>query len=214
MKKKIFTALLLILTFTLSKVNGQSEISRPSYLTIDAAEDVRSNILNSLDTLFAQIDNEKLDTNLIYKDNYPLTIALLNSLKGTEHNKKDSINNFYKKQIINLYPISATDYFISIAYVGNKMGETPVLKTIFNLIAKNQNGKFAFTIPTSFLTNTWKSEKIDKVTYHFADNINVERAKIFAKKNSTIATKLGLSPEKFDFYLCNNYQDAVRLLGY
>jgi uncharacterized membrane protein len=44
--------------------------------------------------------------------------------------------------------------------------------------------------------------------------MKLKRAMIFDQKNSQIATKLGLQPEKFDFYLCDNYQDILHLLGY
>lgn len=214
MDRKILTSLLFILTLTILKVQGQVIISRPTYLTIDADKNVRDNILKSLDTLFSQIDNDKLDTNSINKDNYKLTIAILTSLKGNENNDKDSITNFYKRQIINLYPISTFEYFISVAYVGNKTNEAPILKTIFNLVAKNENGKILFALPTSYFTKAWKTKIVGNVTYHFADNMNFERAKLFDKKNISIATKLNLKPEKNDFYLCDNYQEVVHLLGY
>ncbi len=118
MDRKILTSLLLILTLIILKVQGQSVISRPPYLTIDAEQDIKTNILNSLDTLFSQIDNDKLDTNSINKNNYKLNISVLTSLKVNENNEKDSIKNFYERLIINLYPISTNEYFISIAYIG------------------------------------------------------------------------------------------------
>ncbi|MEO8762897.1 MAG: hypothetical protein ABI416_01360 [Ginsengibacter sp.] len=55
-----------------------------------------------------------------------MTFSTLNPLKGSENNDKDSILNFYKRQIINFYPISLTEYFISIAYIGNKTNVFPV----------------------------------------------------------------------------------------
>ena len=203
-----------ILAITISKVQGQSEIIKPSFLAIDTDSKTKENLLNAIDTLFKGIDNENLDSTLIGRDNPKLTISILKSLKGMEDNEKDSIKNFYKRQIINLYPISTTSYFISIAYIGNKSGESAVLKTIFNLIAKKEDGKLVFSIPTRYLTKAWKTKQIGNTKYYFADNINIKRAKIFNEKNSTIARKFGLKPEKFEFYLCDNYQDVIQLLGY
>lgn len=202
------------MTLTIFKVQGQAIISRPTHLTIDADKNAKDNILKSLDTLFSQIDNGKLDTNSINKDNYKLTIATLTSIKGNENSDKDSIADFYKRQLINLYPISTTEYFISNAYLGNKANEAPILKTVFNLIAKSENGKFTFSLPISYLTKTWKTKIVGNVTYHFSDNMNLKRAKLFDRKNISIATKLNLKPEKFDFYLCDNYQEILHLLGY
>ena len=40
------------------------------------------------------------------------------------------------------------------------------------------------------------------------------RAIRFNEKNTVIATKLGLTPEKFKFYMCNYYQEILQLLGF
>lgn len=44
--------------------------------------------------------------------------------------------------------------------------------------------------------------------------INLRRAAAFDKKNTLIAGKLGLPAEQLHFYLCSNYQEALRLMGY
>ncbi len=205
---------LLLLTLNIINAQGQTTFSKPSYLTIDADSTIKENILKSLDNLFLQLDNEKLDTTLIDGVNRKLSIEILSSLKGTEDSEKDSTKNFYKRQLINLFPITKTEYFISIAYIGSKIGSPPILKTVFNFIAKNDQGKFVFSIPTNYLTKSWKTKKVGNIMYHFVDNINIKNAKIFDIKNKTIATKFGLKPKQLDFYLCDNYQDVLRLMGY
>lgn len=214
MNRKILTLLFFILALTICNVQGQSVISKPKFLTIVTDPKAKENLLNAIDTLFKGIDNNKLDSTLIDNDNRKLTTEIFNSLKGNEDNEKDSIKNFYKRQLINLYPISATEYFITIAYIGIKNAEPPILKTMLNIVAKNNDGKFVFSTPTSYLTKTWKIKKVGNITYHFADNINIKNAKIFDDKNIAIATKFGLRPETFDFYLCDNYQEVLHLLGY
>lgn len=214
MNRKIATSVLLILALTIAKVQGQSAILTPEYLTIEIDPKTKDDLLISINALFDGIDNNKLDSTLINADNHKLAIEVLNSLRGNENNEKDSIKNFYKRQLINLYPISNTDYFISIAYIGTTAAGVPVLKTIFNITAKNEHGKFVFSIPTSYLTKTWKVQKVGHITYSFADGLNVGNAKVFDKKNTVIATKFGLIPKKLNFYLCDNYQQVLQLLGY
>lgn len=214
MKRINLTSLLFVLILTIFKVQGQTTIFKPTYLTIDAEPNIKDNILKSLDTLFSQLDNEKLDTTLIDEENRKLSIEILSSLKGTEDSKKDSTKNFYKRQLINLFPISKTEYFMSIAYIGSKKDSPAILKTIFNLIAKKKAENIVFSIPTLYLTKTWQTKQVGSTTYHFADNINIKNAKLFDNKNKLIATKFGLKPEQLEFYLCDNYQDVLRLMGY
>lgn len=67
--------------------------------------------------------------------------------------------------------------------------------------------------PLAGLTRDWQTKQVGDITYHYPDSINLVRASAFAKKNETIAKKLGLTPEKIDFYLTDNYQQALTLLG-
>ncbi len=212
MNSKFLLATLFFFAFTISK--GQTVISKPNFIIIDADSKTKEKLLSSIDSLFLGIDQNKIDTTLIKYDNRKLSIAILKGLKGNENSEKDSIKNHYKRQLINLYPISNSDYFVSVAYIGSKNSEPPVLKTIFNLTAHIEKEKIVFSIPTLYYTKNWKSKTIGNIRYQFGDNFNVENAKLFDKKNTEIATKFGLKPEKINFYLCDNYQEVLRLLGF
>lgn len=202
-----------IFTFwTINTTHAQSQIIKPPHLNYEMDTLTKVKILGSLDTLFLQIKNNKLDAKLIGRGETEFNT--LKSFSELEAHKKDSIEDFYKKQLINIYPISDTDYWISLAYIGQKNKETPILRCIINLIASNIGDKIVFSLPTQYLTKTWKSEVVGNITYFFRDKLNKERAKKFDEKNTIIAHKLGLKPEKFDFYMCYNYQEVLQLLGY
>ena len=202
-----------IFTFwTINTTHAQSQIIKPPHLNYEMDTLTKVKILGSLDTLFLQIKNNKLDAKLIGRGETEFNT--LKSFSELEAHKKDSIEDFYKKQLINIYPISDTDYWISLAYIGQKNKETPILRCIINLIASNIGDKIVFSLPTQYLTKTWKSEVVGNITYFFRDKLNKERAKKFDEKNTIIAHKLGLEPEKFDFYMCYNYQEVLQLLGY
>ena len=212
MKNKIAIALLILFSWSFNEVNAQTSIFRPSYLNYPQDSVVKKTILNSLEILFSQIKNNTIDTLLIGKGRSDFNV--LKSLAGLEENKKDSIPDFYKKQLINFYQISTNEYWISLAYIGVKNGESPILKNIINVVATNTDGNIMFSLPLNHLTKTWKSKVVGNITYHFRDKINLQNAKLFNEKNTQIATKLGLFPEKMDFYMCDNYQEISQLLGY
>lgn len=212
MKTKNF--LLILSVWTVGTINAQSLILKPTYLNCKTDSSTKSKIFTSLDTLFNQIKTGKINPSLIYKENAELSISTIKSFAGIEANKKDSISNFYKKQMINLYPISANEYWISLAFIGFKNNEIPILKNIINLIATNVDNNIVFSIPTKYLTKTWKTKVVGDITYFYRDNINIDRAKKFNNKNTEIANKLGLKPERLNFYMCNNYQEISQLLGY
>jgi hypothetical protein len=182
----IFTFLITNTAFT------QSSIIKPSHLNYEIDTLIKAKILARLDTLFLQIKSNKLDAKLIGKGETEFNT--LKSFSELEVHKKDSIADFYKTQLINIYPISNNDYWISLAYIGQKNKETPILRCIINLIASNIGDKIIFSLPTQYLTKTWKSEVVGSITYFFRDKLNKARAK--------------------KFYMCYNYQEVLQLLGY
>jgi len=209
-KKTLLTALCLLMV---GVINAQSQILKPAFLNCKTDSSTKSKIFTSLDTLFNQIKNGKIDLALIYKENAELCISTFKSFSGIEESKKDSIADFYKEQLINIYPISANEYWISIAFIGSKNNEDPVLKNIINLIAVNVDNNIAFSLPTRYLTKTWKTKFVGDITYFYRGKINIGRAKRFNNKNTEIANRLGLKPERLSFYMCDNYQEIIRLLG-
>lgn len=207
MRSTFFLLLLLIV----NKTFGQA-IYKPPYLNYPMDSSVKTAVLVALDTLFSQLKNDKLDTLLLGKGRGDFNA--LKSFKGIEDNKKDITLNFYKKQLINIYPISDNQYWLSLAFIGVKPNEPPVLRAIINLIATNNASQISLSTPLSILTKNWQSKQVGNVTYYFRDKINLARAIKFNEKNTVIATKLGLVPEKLKFYMCNNYQDVSQLLGF
>lgn len=165
-----------------------------------------------LDTLLVQIGEDRIDPALLRAEDAGLSKAIFSSLKGTED--RDSIRGSYKIQLMNLYPVGGGQYFLSLAYTGVGSGGMAVIKTIFSMSAVVGNGKVLFSVPLGYLTSNWKTRTVGKVIYHYPDTINLRRATAFDKKNTQIAGKLGLPPERLHFYLCANYQEALQLMGY
>ena len=206
---KIFVVSFLFIT---CKTKAQPVITNSPFLHVEIEEPVKTKLTTALDSLFSHINRGTADSSLLDKTNYPFNLSLAGSLKAYE--KKDSIKNFYKKQLINFYALSSNEYFITIAYIGAKSNEVPELKAIVNLVAKNENGKITFAIPLDYATKHWILKKVGDVSYYFPYKLNTELANTFAAKNTLMATKLGLKPEKLRFYMCENYQEILKLQGY
>ena len=127
--------------------------------------------------------------------------------------KKKKNEHWYQPKLINLYALDSNRYFISVGFVNNTSTGIS-LRAVVNFVAAADSGKITFSVPAYYLTRNWRIIKVGNITYHYPDFINLQRAKAFDKNNSKIAGKLGLQPDKFDFYLCDNYQEVLRLLGF
>jgi len=170
---------------------------------------IRIKLVNALDTLLVHISKGKLKPDEISAANSALTASIFGDLATITANEKQKEPFCYKPQLINLYPVGQNEYSCAVAYIKDDS-----LRAIFNFMAIVAGDKVAFSIPLSYLTRNWKYYQIGNVTYFYPDSVNKARAAAFDKNNSVIATKLGLQPEKLYFYLCSNYQDVSRLLGY
>ncbi len=206
-----FIIALIFILFS-KQLKAQHGLIRASSLNVGMEKALSISLFNSLDSLFEGIYRGKIDTSLIDRSNFNLNLTIMSTLKDYEN--KDTIKGFYKKQLINLYPVSDSKYFITIAYIGNNANEPGNLNLLLNLIVTKAKGNMRFSIPLNYFTSSWKTKTVGNITYHFIDNINIERATIFNKKNTSIAQKLGTKPEKFNFYLCDNYQQIIHLLGF
>ena len=209
--KRILIILYLILPFITT--NAQDVIVKPDYLNYEIDKVVTEKITKTLDSLFIQISQGKLDTNFLTTNKTDLTISTLEAFQTLEL-KKDSLRLRIKdKQLINIHSISKNKYSLSIAYVSHTGTSLPVIMYVLNLIAEDKKGKITFSIPIDYLTRYWKATEIGNITYHFRSDINKSRAIIFNDKNTQIARKLGVNPEKFDFYMCDNRQEILKLQG-
>jgi len=204
--KNVFYLFVLLFCFNSNAQN----ILVPESLNFKIEDSIQSQILTNLDSLFFQINRDKINDRFILSEKSKLTVSVLKGLKNYEENKKDSISDFYKKQLINCYSIEGNQYFLSIAYIS----ATAELKAIFNLIAKKEDNEFRFALPLQYLTRNWNSKTVGTTRYFFKNELNEERAAIFNSKNITIAQKLGVRSEGFKFYMCANYQEILQLLGY
>jgi hypothetical protein len=165
-----------------------------------------------LDTLFLQIDRGKVDPSLLDPRHAELTADILLSLKGVQ--RGDSSCAAYTVQLINCYAVAADEYLISLCCSGVDHRGVPVLKSVFTLVAGWVGGSIVFSIPVDHFTKGWVTTVVGNVTYHSPRPINLDRARLFDQKNTIIASKLGLPPVSLQFYICNDYQEALSLMGY
>ena len=118
------------------------------------------------------------------------------------------------RQVINVYPLSPQQYSISIAFLGKQSDSTVALQAILTLVAGMHQGKVSFSTPLSWLTRNWYKKEVGNITYYYEGIFHEPVAKNFDRNNSRMAGRLGLPPEKFRFYLTDNYQEILQLQGY
>lgn len=212
MTKNILTTIFLL--FLMNSAKGQESILKPNFVQYPMDSVTKASFNKSLESLFMDMNNGQINEALLTTNRLELTRSQLQELVNYEL-KKDSVTAIEQdKQLVNLYPISDDKYFFSIAYINNSYSPNPILFYKIELIATQKDEGFTFSVPIDYLTRYWKTETIGNITYHYRGEINKERAKIFDEKNTLIAKKMDVEPEKFDFYMSSNFQEISKLLGF
>ena len=192
-----------------ARLYAQTPISKSAIFDTQVPKDIQLKIVQALEILIYRVDNNKTFSSQIDSAGAALSTTMLGTIKGVGIYGNAKNDSLYSPQLINLHAIAAGQYSVSVAYIGNN-----TLMAIVNFEASIRAGSVVFSIPLFYLTRNWKTKKVGHIIYHYADNINVERAAIFNKKNTRIAEKLGLPTANFDFYLVDDYFDILKLLGY
>lgn len=206
--------LTIILLFSFTSLFAQETVVIPRFLNNPMDSITKQNFNQSLEFFFSEMTKGKINESLLTPKKAALTQSILQELVNYEIKKDSSVLKLKDKQLINVYPISNNEYFISVSYTYQKPESEPILLYIINLIATKDDSKFTFSIPIDYLTRYWKTQTIGNITYHFRNNLNTERAKLCDKKNSEIAKKLKLEPEKLDFYMTDNFQEISEFLSF
>jgi hypothetical protein len=192
-----------------SRLYGQTHVLNSKVFSSEVPKHIQLRIKRALDTLIYHIYNNKSITSEIDSTGAALSTTMFGSLKGIGIYGNVKNDSLYSPQLINLHANGSDQYIVSIAYIGNN-----TLKAIVNFEATIHADRIIFSIPLFYLTRNWKIKKVGRITYHYADHVNLKRATIFNKNNTRIADKLGLPSENFDFFLVDNYFDILELLGY
>ena len=207
--KKYFVLLLPMLL----ALSASAQVFTPAYLRISLDDSTKNHLLEKLDTLIAQAKRGQRPAALVSVKDSAFSMDMFASLQTIGDNTTDSIPGFYKPSLINVYAVSPTEYLLSLAFAGIKDGR-PVIKAVMQMLATIDSGNITFATPLTYYTRNWHTKQVGNVTYHYVDRINLKTAALFNEKNTRMAQKLQLPVDTLDFYLCDNYQEILPLLGF
>ena len=201
----------LILLFVVSHhCFGQSFIKKPSFFKSELKESLESQIIFALDSLYSDMNDYNLSDNQLSIKTSELTKAVLNRYLLSPLKRKKTNFTQYSNQLSNLYPLNDGRFMVSVAHIHKTSLE---LEYKIELLGQLENGKIKFSSPLYYYASNWKTQKVGNINYHYRDTIQVARAHVFDEKNTSIATKLGLNPDEFDFFMCHNEQKVLKFLG-
>jgi hypothetical protein len=209
MARLTYLLLYLILAFSCEFATAQNNFVQKGTGSTEVAAEIQTRVIVSLDSFLNRIEQQRIDSTDVTGADAKLSLSMFSSIKyriwGADSNMLETI----QPALLKLYLLQDSVYYCSLAFLSNSQ-----VREILTILITFNAGRTAFAIPLSYFTRTWKLKKVGLTTYHYADHINLNTATLFDRKNRLMAKKLGLGAERFDFYLCDNYQDILKLLGF
>jgi hypothetical protein len=209
MARLTYLVLYLVLAFSYQFAAGQNHFVENGTGSLGAPPEIQARVIGSLDSFLNRIEQQRIDSADVTGPNAKLSLSMFSSIKYRIWGADSSSLQIIKPKLLKLYPLQDSIYYCSLAFLTDCH-----VREILTILITFNAGRTVFAIPLGYFTRTWKTKRVGLTTYHYADHINLGAATLFDRKNRLMAKKLGLSPERFDFYLCDNHQDILELLGF
>lgn len=165
-------------------------------------------VLVALDSINTQIIAQDIDRNLLNDKDQDFHLEIFEYIGSLLGSPTDSLNQ-YESELLNLFPIGNKSYVIQISI---KRQNNSNVNLIYSLIATVKK-KIYFSNLLGYNTSNWNNMIFGTVRYSYRNNINENRANVFSKKNKLFASKFGIITENLRFYMVNNYQEILQLIG-
>ena len=200
----------LLLSFTFSAYGHAPAAKFKHSHRIDSL--TKKALVKALDAFLLQKESENDRNKYVLKEDRLATWALLDEMKGVEKNPKFKDNGYYKAYLTNIVDLNDNNFLIQLSYIAIA-DKAAQLRASYRFMTKKVDTGFYFFSPLKQNTVAWRSKKIDNINFHFKDTLDLATAKNYLKTVNSFDARLKLPPAPFEYYFCDNFPDALQILG-
>jgi hypothetical protein len=120
---------------------------------------------------------------------------------------------FNAPNILKSYTPDGKEYWITVAYTGERNGEPFVFQlTELKMLPYEDHYRFYCTFPDKVAS--FKSKTFSAVNYHYATSINTAKAQEFANFKQFICKEAGIEDEPLDYYCFESLNHLLKAYGF
>jgi hypothetical protein len=184
----------------------------PAGVNLPPDSTTRSELLGSLRGWLGQKGAPVKENEYITADELATNAVFMDEIKGLDKRVKPNDTSYYKCYLTNVTAMDSVSFQVQLAYMGER-NASPELRACCTVLAKQKEGKFYFSSPLQERTADWKTRQIGNCVFHYKAGINVKKAGEYQKRVAFYDKKLSSVPQVIDYYCCDNFLEASRLLG-
>lgn len=209
--KYLILALLLFCAFgTLQAQNHKVVV--PMGISLPRDTTVRKQLLSDLNGFLSQKEKPNNENTFVLKSNLLETSILLDEMKEIEKSTKMKSDTFFIPYLVNFVRLSDSIFKLQIAYMGTN-GNLPMLRAQFSILALKKGNTFTFNSPLKLNTAFWKYKDYNNTRLYYKSKIKDKKAKACMNLTYEFDKKLGATMLKTNFYVCDNFQEGLQLIG-
>jgi hypothetical protein len=209
MKINLF-AILLLLSGAFCGQSSVLLLSPGLHLPKDSA--VRAGLLGSLrGWLEARVKPDSMNE-YVSRVELPETSVMMDELRSIDwYNRRDS-GSSCQCYLGNVVSLDSMRCLVQLNYMGMRK-DTAVLKACCTVLARREGEKWIVSSVLSRNTGDWKTRTVGNCVFHYKGSIDAKKAGVFEKKIASYDKRLGIVGCNFDFYCCDDWVEATKLVG-
>nr|WP_295868624.1 hypothetical protein [uncultured Chitinophaga sp.] len=130
-----------------------------------------------------------------------------------ENSAKSRDTNFYKAQLQNVIKLKTEgEYLVKLSFIG-MAGDQPVVRMIYNMIARDRQDRFVFYPVRDYVVKDWKQQRVGNIHYLYPYTLDMNAARRFDRFNTEVARWFGVKPVRLHYYHCSDAQQLLRVKG-
>jgi hypothetical protein len=173
---------------------------------------VRERLLGSLRGWLEQRDKPDSLNGYVSREELAETSVFMDELRSIDRsNRRDSVSSC-QCYLGNVVSLDSMRCLVQLNYMGVRK-DTPVLRACCTVLARREGDKWMVSSVLERSTADWKTKTVGNCVFHYKTSLDVKRAGAFVKRMASYDKRLGLMDSKFDFYCCDDWLEATKLIG-
>ena len=173
---------------------------------------VRAGLIGSLRGWLELRDKPDSLNGYVSRAELPETSVFMDELRSIDQsNRRDSISSC-RCYLGNVVSLDSMRCLVQLNYLGVRK-DTPLLQACCTVLARREGDKWIVSSVLERSTAEWKTRAIGHCVFHYKTDLNVKKAGEFVKRMASYDKRLGVTDSKFDFYCCDDWLEATKLMG-
>ena len=173
---------------------------------------VRAGLIGSLRGWLEQRDKPDSLNGYVSRAELPETSVFMDELRSIDRSdRRDSVSSC-QCYLGNVVSLDSMRCLVQLNYMGVRK-DTPLLRACCTVLARREGDKWIVSSVLERSTAAWKTKAVGNCVFHYKALLDVKRAGAFVKRMASYDKRLGVTGSKFDFYCCDDWLEATRLMG-